>query len=529
MGSAILVFGMKGAQSRLSAESLCFSRMEQTFNFLSPVMRDLKKWNLPMAKALLPIVVMMVFACSAVAQRPTIARPDGSTLATASIDSCVKRLMDTAEVAGLCLGVVNDARPAFVKGYGYSNKATNQLNDTATCFYAASLAKPLFAYLVMQCVDQGVIDLDKPLCTYLPKPLPDYENYRDLSGDDRWRLITARHCLDHTTGFPNWRQLNPRNNQKLEIFFTPGERYAYSGEGICLLQFVLETITGRKLEDLAQANIFRPFGMTRTSFVWQPAFESNFAVGHSASGDILPKDRRTWANAAGSLETTIADYTRFLAAVLRGERLTPKSKQEMFSTQIGIYTRRQFPSLNDDTTSMNRAIQLSYGLGWGLFRTPDGWAFFKEGHTVGWEHYCISFPDKRASVLIMTNSSHGESMFKELVEEIAGRTIPWEWEGYAPHRASVSVPVNLLDTYVGTYRMRGDSSLTMTVSRTGGRVVARASFLQEQLQVVFLSETKFTFQHAMDVSGEFTLEPGQATRFIIVDKEHGLSEWIKAK
>ncbi len=88
--------------------------------------------------------------------------------------------MDTAEVTGLCLGIINDNKIAYVKSYGYKNKEKNELNDTATCFYAASLAKPLFVYLVMQLVDEGVINLDKPLYTYLPNLLPEYENYNTL-------------------------------------------------------------------------------------------------------------------------------------------------------------------------------------------------------------------------------------------------------------------------------------------------------------------------------------------------------------
>ena len=471
----------------------------------------------------------MLFSYSPAAQQIIISRPDGTSLTTASIDANVKRLMDTAGVTGLCLSIINDNKIAYVKSYGYSNKAANQLNDTATYFDAASFAKPLFVYLVMQFVDKGIINLDKPLYTYLPKPLPDYENYKDLSGDDRWKLITARNCLNHTTGFPNWRQLNPRNNQKLEIFFTPGERYAYSGEGIYLLQFVLETITKRQLEDLAQQNIFKPLGMHRTSFVWQPSFENNFAVGHDVSEDILPKNKRTNANAAGSMETTIADYSRFIAAVMRGDRLTKKSKQEMLSPQIGIYTKRQFPSLNYDTTSANRKIQLSYGLGWGLFHSPYGWVFFKEGHDDGWEHYCINFPDKGMSVIIMTNSSNGESIFKELVEKITGLTIPWEWEGYVPYKMSINVPTGILAAYVGMYFMHGDSTLTITVSENKGRLFANTSFIREKLQFEFLSDTKFEFQHVMDVKGEFIVEPGKITKFTIDDKEHGVSEWIKVK
>ena len=188
-------------------------------------------------------------------------------LSAQRVDGIVRKLMDTAHVTGLCLGIVKDGKVAEVRAYGYKNKPLGQMNDTATCFYAASFSKAVFAYLVMKLVDEGVIDLDKPVYQYLPKPIPDYDKYKDLAGDDRWKQITARDCLDHTTGFPNWRMFNPKDSGKLEFFFTPGTRYAYSGEGLYLLQLVVETVTGRPLDSLAREKIFIPFGMRRTSYM----------------------------------------------------------------------------------------------------------------------------------------------------------------------------------------------------------------------------------------------------------------------
>jgi len=360
----------------------------------------------------------------------SIQKADGNYISTTYIDSLVKKLMNTGQVTGLELAIIDHNGIVYLNSYGYKNKAKQELNDTATCFYAASLAKSLFAFMVMQLVDEGKIDLDKPLYEYLPKPISEYENYKELAGDDQWKLITARNCLDHTTGFPNWRQLNPHGNNKLEIFFKPGGRFAYSGEGIYLLQMVIETITGQTLEVLAREKIFQPFGMYRTSFLWQPAFETDYAVGHDRKEDTLHKRRSGSANAAGSMETTIADYARFLLAVMQGKEISQKSWQEMFSPQIRINSKAQFPSLRTDTTNKNNNIQLSYGLGWGLFNTLYGRAFFKEGHDDGWGHYAIGIPEKQIAVLIMSNSSNGESIFTKLVEKITGVTIPWKWEGY---------------------------------------------------------------------------------------------------
>ncbi len=378
------------------------------------------------------LLLAMIFNKS-LAQPTAIQQPSGNLLSTTTIDAQITALMDSAQVTGLCLGILNDNQPAYVKAYGYRDKANSERNDTATCFYAASLAKPLFAYIVMALIDEKKLTLDTPLYLYLPKPIPEYENYSDLAGDARWKLITARNCLDHTTGFPNWRWANPHGNKKLEIFFTPGERYAYSGEGLVLLQMVVEIITGKSLELLASEMVFRPFGMYRTSFIWQPAFESDYAFGYDMEGKVLPKNKRTNANAAGSMETTIADYTRFIAAVMQKKGISDESWIQMLSPQIKIFTKHQFPSLNTNTTKQNQAIELSYGLGWGLFKTPYGRAFFKEGHDDGWGHYMVCIPDKKFALLIMSNSSRGEGIFKELVEKIMGIQIPWEWEGYTPY------------------------------------------------------------------------------------------------
>jgi len=232
------------------------------------------------------------------------------------------------------------------------------------------------------------------------------------------------------------------------------------------LQMVVESITGKQLEELAQEKVFKPFGMQRTSYLWQPSFETDYAVGHDMSEDILPKSKRSKANAAGSMETTIADFSRFSEAVMQGKRLSQKSGKEMISPQISIYNKHQFPSLNNDTTSANKKIQLSYGLGWGLFNTKYGKAFFKEGHDDGWEHYTIHLPDKKMSVIIMTNSSNGESIFKELVEKITAVTIPWEWEGYTPYRATIKLPENFLQQFTGVY----DGKLKAIISLVNGQL-----------------------------------------------------------
>jgi len=478
-----------------------------------------------MRKTLLLSLLSILISIRTFSQPKQIQRPDGKTISAKAIDSVVNKLLDTAQLTGLEIGIVKLNNISYVKSYGFKNRAKKQLNDTASCFYAASLAKPLFAYIVMQLVDEGKIDLDKPLYTYLPKPLPEYDNYKDLTGDDRWKLITARDCLDHTTGFPNWREYNPRDNKKLEIFFAPGTKYAYSGEGIYLLQMVIETITGRNLEDLAQEKIFKPFGMVRTSYIWQPDFETDYAVGHDMNGDTIAKDKRSKPNAAGSMETTIADYTRFMAAAMQGKRLSTASYKQMFSPQISINSKREFPSLDTNTTTDNKKVNLSYGLGWGLFTCSYGQAFFKEGHGDGWVHYVIGFPGKKFALVILCNDANGESVFKELVEKITGITIPWYWEGYTPYRANVKLPELLLQQYTGEY----DGKLKAVITLVNGRLMVESPTVNLPETNLFASNDHHFFLKIMDTDIDFVKGPDGKVIKAVLDDEGQRYELIKVK
>ena len=106
----------------------------------------------------------------------------------------------------------------------------------------------------------------------------------------------------------------------------------------------------------------------------------------------------------------------------------------MIRPQIAIHSKYQFPTITDETTTQNDQIGLSYGLGWGLLKCAYGRAFFKEGHDDAWRNYNINFIDKGISIIIMTNSANGESIFKELLEKLIGdNCTPWEWERYTPY------------------------------------------------------------------------------------------------
>ena len=320
-----------------------------------------------------------------------IKRIDGSKLTVDSLNTKIEYLMKTANVSGVAVSVFNNNHPVFSKTYGLADVQKNIPLKQSSVMYGASFAKTVFAYISMQFVQEKVIDLDKPLIEYLNKPLPEFKfnswkrSYQDLKDDDRHKKITARMCLTHTTGFPNRRWFEV--DKKIKFKFDPGTRYSYSGEGLYLLQFVIEQVTGKDYETISQERLFNPLGMKNSSQVWQTRFDSNICYGHNAKGE--PYEIRKWkeANAGGSMSTTLEDFTKFYTTLISGKRLLKKSFNDMTSTQIRIRSRSQFGPFAIKDSSDNDNIELGYGLGMGVFKTPYGRAFFKEGHDDGWGHY----------------------------------------------------------------------------------------------------------------------------------------------
>jgi CubicO group peptidase (beta-lactamase class C family) len=367
-----------------------------------------------------------------------IARLDGSSISPQQVDDTVNRLIAAAHVTGAGIALFHDGNIAYLKAYGLRDTEKGLPLTPDSVMSSASLSKAAFASVVMQMVQAGTLNLDKPISKYLPRPLPEYSRYADLQGDERYKKITLRMLLGHTTGFANWRWFEP--DHKLKIHFAPGSRYAYSGEGIDLAQMVVETVGAKSDAALMSERLFTPLQMDRTSMVWEPRFESDFANGYDEYGRSLGPQRRSKPDAAGSMQTTLHDYANFIGAVMRRKFLSPQTTSEMLTAQIKIHSLHQFPTLAADTTTANDAIDLSYGIGWGLYSTPRRHAFFKEGHDDGWRHLALSF-DNGTGILIMTNSSNGEGIFKPLLDALLGDTgFPFEWEGYTPYNLLSPLP-----------------------------------------------------------------------------------------
>ena len=401
----------------------------------------------------------------------TARRLDGSTITAQQVDSTVTRLMKAAEVTGVGVAIINRGKVVYSKAYGWRDAGSKTPLTPDSVMDAASLTKPAFAYLVVKLASAKIIDLEKPIQEYLPKPLPNYPPYRDLSTDERYKKITVGMLLSHTAGFANSRWLS--EDRKLKIHFDPGTRYAYSGEGIQLLQFVVETLTKRRLQELMGEYVFQPLGMSRTSMVFEERFNDNLAQGHDEYGRPIGHPTRNEAAAAGSMQTTLNDFAGFVAAVLNA--MPTNERQRMLAPRVSIPFKHQFPTLEMTPVDDNKAIRLSYGLGWGLYWSAYGKAFFKEGHEDGFRNYTVAFERPKDAIVIMTNSANGEGIFKELLEALQKNTFtPIEWEGYTPYdklpprkplpvHTAITLPIDQLERFAGRYALSPELVLTVAV------------------------------------------------------------------
>jgi len=392
--------------------------------------------NSPSKRALFAALVLSISAHS-LAQKAAHSLPVGS-----AIDAEVKQVMARTHANGLAIALIDHGKVGYVHAYGIRNAKGEPLT-TDTVMYGASLTKMVFSYHVLQLVDQGKLKLDTPIKDDLEKPLIEYGShsddkflgkygpYTDLADDPRWQKITPRMALTHSTGFNNFWFIEP--GQKLRIHFDPGTQFSYSGEGLSLLQFAIEhgkqsQGLGVDMDDLTAATFSR-LGMTRTRLMWRPDFAPNLADGWNDKGQPLPHDERSKIRVAGSMDTTITDLPKFVAALMRGDGLSKASRAEMTKQQLHLTTAHQFPNFGPTLPVDEQRKDLYAGLGVVVFDGPQGHGFFKGGHNEQTANTVVCLEKSQRCIVILSNDVRAEAAFADLVKFILGDTgVPYDWE-----------------------------------------------------------------------------------------------------
>ena len=323
----------------------------------------------------------------------------------------VPALMREHHVPGVSIAIIEHGELRWSEGFGVADARTGKAVTAGTVFEAASMSKPIVALVAVQLVQEGRLDLDRPLVEYLGRDyLPDQPAHR---------RITARMALTHRTGLENWRPGYDEMGGPLALNFPPGSDYTYSGEGILFLQRALEVITGQPLERLARERLFAPLGLARTSFVWTEALEPELASGHREDGGFKERTRYRKANGAYSLYTTPTEYARLMMSLMRPQIL---GKQAFTPGSIELLLAREL-RLGDaealERPGLAQAVATYRTLGFKVDVTPQGDIAWHTGaNSSGFRTLGQFNPAKGSGLVVFTNGDGGSHVNAAILERI---------------------------------------------------------------------------------------------------------------
>lgn len=318
---------------------------------------------------------------------------------SSTLDKAIPTLMEERNVVGLSVVLIRDGKISISKSFGYSDIESKRRVDEHTVFRAASLGKPVFAYIVVMLAQQGKIDLDASLYSYLKEEV--------VEGDPRSKVITARMVLTHSTGLPN---LNG-NKSNIQFMFDPGTDYKYSGFAYLYLQKVLEKITNKHLNELANQIVFKPLKMTESSYIWQDKYRRMISSSYDRSGEAFPsKEEPVRGYSAWSLFTTAKDYAHFVEHMMDALNKPGSVEEAMLKSYVDV------------------TDGVKWGLGWGLQDTVPNFSIWHWGSMAGFRHYVVGYPKERLAVIVMTNSWRSFKIVDDIMAKSIGGSYPsYDW------------------------------------------------------------------------------------------------------
>lgn len=294
--------------------------------------------------------------------------------------------MDRQHIPGLALAVVRDGRVVMSEAYGQADLENGEAVTGDTAFSIGSLSKQFLAAAVMVLVEDGKVQLDAPIQTYLS------------DAPDSWRSITLRNLLSHSSGLmregPGFRpdRIRPdidviRSAYPVPLSFPSRDRFEYSNLGYFIIAEVISRRSGMAWPDFVKTRLFVPSGMTASYLTSAPAPRHGRANGYEWRDDRNQKvASMTALRPSGAFVASLADMIRWEQALVRGSVVSSTSLQQM-----GTASR-----FNDGT-------QGAYGFGWRLETTEGHFEVGHGGSLPGFRAYYARYPNDRLSVVVLTN------------------------------------------------------------------------------------------------------------------------------
>lgn len=303
------------------------------------------------------------------------------------------------DVPGIAIATLKRCEPDEATVAGRALLEPPRAVASTTVFEAASLSKPVFAWLVMQLVDEKLIELDRPMAeTFDYARIPDKAAYSQL---------TPRMVLTHRTGLPNWVDGDtdfPERVAPIPFQHPPGTTYSYSGEAFQLLQAFVERKTGLTLQALFQARLGRWMPHSTFTRPLPPGTMASrgYRSAKQASGGRDMTNLTDFAMSAASLVTTAQDYARFLSLVCKREGLSRAAYDDML--------RPQAPMPQGDSP-----YSASRGLGW-VITDRDGTTRVSHNGSNGEYRAFAGFePASGEGVVMLTNGVQGRALIESLL------------------------------------------------------------------------------------------------------------------
>jgi CubicO group peptidase (beta-lactamase class C family) len=341
-------------------------------------------------------------------------------------DDFVSQKMTEYEVPGAVIGIVENDSVVYLKGFGVRELGRPAEVDPDTRFQIASVSKYVTAGAVGSLVDEGKLAWDEPVVTYLPG----FALKDTYAGEH----ATLRDLLAHRTGFRHFDgdllgRLGYTNSEMLERmrYLTPGssfrEKYIYSNAGFFIAGEAAAKADNRSWEDLTDARIIRPLGMTRSGAHPETLYlDENHSSGHGGTpGNIhaIPLEEAGFP-AAGQVVSTGRDMTQWLRMMLGDgsvdgkQVLTPKTVQEIHAASLVAPHSGPLDDLNG-----------AVGLGCDSYHFLDERVIEKNGALDGVRSIVILIPGKKTGLVVIANKQltvFPEAVRDEFLERYIGKS-----------------------------------------------------------------------------------------------------------
>jgi len=445
-------------------------------------------------KSFLFVVLAIVSCFGAMAQQRSYT-VNGKTIDVPALNRQVEHMMEDVGIPGLSVAVVDHGRVVFYNSYGYKSidGQHKERIDNRTNFEACSLSKSFIVFAAYLMVDKGLLDLDKPLCQYLP--------YQDLEHDPRYKVITARMVLSHTSGIENHRDNNDKN--VLEIVEDPGKSFIYSGEGYIYLSKVIEKLIGMPVETYLKEMEYKPLQLKDTYTTGNNgAAMADYALGYDAFGKPVYKERTSTPDIAGRIYTNAGDYGRLMAALFDMKHISRNAINELVKPGILL------PVKGD----------IYYSAGYETYYSPEGDTLvFQGGDNNGYKGMACYSIVHQCGIVFFANADRADKIGSRLCEWATGLDI----SAFYVNMYSNVYP-SAANTLMRIYKEKGAEEMRVRFDRYMSEENADSFRVNDMVELVYYLKDK-EYNTALYIAGEYLKKhPGSEANFVY-------GRWLRKK